>query len=120
MGVEVKDEYLAKPDVAVAEPAGRKKPRKKKSVIAVAEAAEEAESVSMQAFVAEEFEETFVEIYLEEEERILVTCIEVLSQSHKRPGTEGWEEYTRKRQAMLLGRANFIEIALLRGGGKMP
>jgi Protein of unknown function (DUF4058) len=49
-----------------------------------------------------------------------VTCIEVLSPSNKRPGTEGWLQYERKRQAMLLGRANFIEIDLLRDGQKMP
>src|SRR5437773_1814885 len=83
------------------------------------EPAEEAESVRMQAFVAEEFEETFVEIYAEREERILVTCIEILSPSNKRRDTKGWRKYERKRQAMLLGRANFIEIDLLRGGHKM-
>lgn len=114
---EGKDESLAKPDVAITEPAARKRARKKKDSVAVAEAAE---SVPMQAFIAERFEETFVEIYAEGEERILVTCIEVLSPSNKRQGSEGWQEYLRKRQAMLLGRANFIEIDLLRGGHKMP
>ncbi len=111
-----KNESLAKPDLAVTQPA-RKKPRKKNGGVAVAE---DAESVPMQAFIAEKFEETFVEIYAELEERILVTCIEVLSPSNKRRGTEGWDEYARKRQAMLLGQANFIEIDLLRGGSKMP
>jgi hypothetical protein len=74
----------------------------------------------MQAFVAERVQETFVEIYAEGEERLLVTCIEVLSPSNKRKGTEGWEVYERKRKAMLLGQANFIEIDLLRGGHKLP
>jgi hypothetical protein len=74
----------------------------------------------MRAFVAEKFEETFIEIYAEGAERLLVTCIEVLSPSNKRRGTEGWQEYERKRQALLLGRANFIEIDLLRGGDKLP
>jgi hypothetical protein len=74
----------------------------------------------MQAFVAEKFRESFVEIYLQGEERTLITCVEVLSPSNKRPGTEGWKEYTRKRQAMLLGHANFLELDLLRGGQKMP
>src|SRR5262249_1285680 len=120
MEAEGKDESLAKPDVTITEPALRKKPRKKKGGVAVAEAPEEAESVPVQAFIAERFEETFVEIYAEDEERILVTCIEVLSPSNKRRGTEGWLEYERKRQAMLLGRANFLEIDLLRGGHKMP
>ena len=118
---EGKDEYLARPDVAVTESKTSKKPRKKKGGgAAVAEPGEFAGSIPMQAFVAEKFRETFVEIYLQGEERTLITCIEVLSPSNKRPATEGWREYERKRQAMLLGHANFIEIDLLRGGQKMP
>jgi hypothetical protein len=117
MGAEDKDENLAKPDITVTQSASGKKPRKKKGGVTVAE---EAESVPMEAFIAEKFEETFVEIYVEDEERLLVTCIEVLSPSNKRRGTEGWQEYERKRQALLLGKANFIEIDLLRGGHKMP
>jgi hypothetical protein len=120
METEGKKEHLAKPDVTITEPAPGRKPRKKKGGVAVAEPAEAAESVPMQAFIAEKFEETFVEIYAEGEERILVTCIEVLSPSNKRRGTEGWLEYERKRQALLLGRANFIEIDLLRCGQKFP
>ena len=120
MEAEGKKEHLAKTDVTITEPAGGKKSRKKKGGVAVAEPESAVDSVLMQAFIAEKFEETFVEIYAEEEERILVTCIEVLSPSNKRRGTEGWQEYERKRQAMLLGRANFIEIDLLRGGDKMP
>jgi hypothetical protein len=54
------------------------------------------------------------------EERFLVTCIEVLSPSNKRKGSEGWREYERQRQALLLGRANFIEIDLLGGGQRFP
>jgi hypothetical protein len=117
---EGKTEHLAKPDVAVIEAADRKKPRKRKGGVAVAEPAEAAESVQMRAFVAEKFEETFLEIYVQRDERILVTSIEVLSPSNKRRSTEGWQEYVRKRQAMLLGRANFVELDLLRGGDKMP
>jgi hypothetical protein len=120
MESEGKAEHLTKPDVAVVEAADRKKPRRKKGGVAVAEPAEAVESVQMRAFVAEKFEETFVEIYAERDERILVTTIEVLSQSNKRRNTEGWLEYERKRQAMLLGRANFVELDLLRGGDKMP
>jgi Protein of unknown function (DUF4058) len=120
MEAEGKKEHLAKPDVTVTEPVAGKKPRKQKGGVAVAEPDAAAESVPMRAFVAEKFEERFVEIYLEGDERVLVTCIEVLSPSNKRHGTEGWKEYLRKRQAMLLGQANFIEIDLLRGGHKMP
>jgi hypothetical protein len=117
---EGKTEGLAKPDLAITESVIKKKPRKKKGGVAMAAPTESVESVLMQAFIAETFEETFIEIYAEQEERILVTCIEVLSPSNKRPGSEGWQEYNRKRQAMLLGRANFIEIDLLRGGRKPP
>jgi len=120
MESEGKAEHLAKPDVAVIEVADTKKPRKKQAGVAGAGPAEAAESVQMRAFVAEKFEETFVEIYAEGEEPNLVTSIEVLSPSNKRRNTEGWLEYERKRQAMLLGRANFVELDLLRGGNKMP
>ncbi len=120
IGSEGKKEMVAKPDVAVAQPAPARRPRKKTGGVAVADAPEGAESVEMRAFIPEEFEEKFIEIYAHQEERTLVTCIEVLSPSNKRRNTEGWKEYERKRQAMLLGRANFIEIDLLRGGSKMP
>jgi Protein of unknown function (DUF4058) len=120
MEAEGKDENLAKPDVAVTQPRTTRKPRKKKGVVAVAVPDEDAESVPMQAFIAETFEESFVEIYAEGEERVLVTCIEILSPSNKRRNTEGYLVYERKRQAMLLGRANFIEIDLLCGGTRMP
>jgi hypothetical protein len=43
----------------------------------VVESGEAADSVLMQSFVAEKLEETFVEIYAQREERILVTCVEV-------------------------------------------
>lgn len=78
------------------------------------------EAVSIRAFVAEHFRETFVEIYETDPEMRLVTSIEVLSPSNKRRGTEGWELYQRKRQAHLLGAANLVEIDLLRGGHKLP
>jgi hypothetical protein len=77
--------------------------------------------VSMRPFIAEQFKEPFVEIsVMDEEERRLVTCIEVLSPANKRKGTEGWDSYLRKRQALLLGEASLVEIDLLRGGTRMP
>jgi hypothetical protein len=117
---EGKKPHLMKPDVAVTEAAHRTKPRQKKGGVAVAESPTAAESVGMRAFIAEKVQETFIEIYTEGDERVLVTCIEVLSPANKRQNTEGWTEYERKRQAMLLGQANFIEIDLLRGGHKLP
>src|SRR5205085_12313221 len=77
-------------------------------------------SVEMQAFLVEHFRENFIEIFEAGPEERLVTCIEVLSPSNKRPNTEGWDLYLRKRQALLLGAANFVEIDLLRGGRRMP
>jgi hypothetical protein len=87
---------------------------------AVAEAATEVGPVAMRPFIEERYRETFVEIYEAGPEQQLVTCIEVLSPSNKRRGSEGWELYLRKRQALLLGQANLVEIDLLRGGQRMP
>jgi hypothetical protein len=120
METEGKKERLANPDVTVTQPKAGKKSSKKKGGVAVAEPHEATEPVRMQAFIAEEFKERFIEIYAEEEERVLVTCIEVLSPTNKRPKSKGWRQYERKRRALLLGEANFIEIDLLRGGHKMP
>jgi hypothetical protein len=68
----------------------------------------------------EEHREAFVEIYETDPEQRLVTCIEALSPSNKRPGTMGWDLYQRKRQSLLLGNVNLVEIDLLRGGQRMP
>jgi hypothetical protein len=60
--------------------------------------------------------ESFVEIHDTAHGDHVVTCIEFLSPSNKRPGSPGWGEYERKRQLMLHGAASFVEIDLLRGG----
>ncbi len=80
----------------------------------------EDKSIMMQALVTEEHREVFIEIYLREPNRELVTCIEVLSPTNKRRGNEGWDLYQRKRRSMLHGNVNFVEIDLLRGGERMP
>jgi hypothetical protein len=77
------------------------------------------EAVTLRAFLEEDFTERFIDIY-ELEPRHLVTSIEVLSPSNKRSGTKGRRRYLRKRQALLLGKANLVEIDLLRGGTRMP
>jgi hypothetical protein len=71
-------------------------------------------------FKTTEYRETFIEIYESSPEQRLVTVIEVLSPSNKRYGTPAWELYQRKRQALLMGGANFVEIDLLQGGKRMP
>jgi len=87
---------------------------------ALAEPATGSGPIQMLAFIDERFRANFIEIFDAESEERLVTCVEVLSPSNKRPGTEGWDLYLRKRQALLLGSAHFVEIDLLRGGRRMP
>jgi hypothetical protein len=107
------------PDVSVtASRSRRKSPRR--GGPALAEAADAVEPVVMRAFLQEEHREAFVEIYEATPDQRLVTSIEVLSPSNKQPGTEGWHLYQRKRQSLLLGDVNLVEIDLLRGGQRMP
>lgn len=87
---------------------------------AVAEHPVRTPPIPMRAFIEEEYRETFVEIYEAGRGNRLITSIEVLSPSNKRPSTPGWDLYQRKRQALLLGEANLVEIDLLRGGQRMP
>lgn len=103
------------PDVGVV---SRPRPAGGATQAVVAEPDTDAESVRMRSFVPEEFRETFIEVFYQGEE--LVTCIEVLSPSNKRDGSTGWEVYLRKRQGLLLGTANLVEIDLLREGERFP
>jgi hypothetical protein len=114
-----KESYPFVPDVSVTTPRGRKKGARKGGT-AVAERATGQEPHILRAFIEDEHREKFIEIYENEPEKRLVTTIEVLSPSNKRPGTEGWDLYVRKRQSILLGNVNLVEIDLLRGGRKMP
>ena len=74
----------------------------------------------MRALVKAEYREPYLEIRQVNPEHKLVTGIEVLSPSNKRYGSKGWRLYARKRLAYLGGRANFVEIDLLRRGRRMP
>ncbi len=116
---EGKNSYPFGPDVSVTAPRGRKKGGKRGGT-AVAEPAVPAPSHVLRAFIEEEHREKFIEIYESDPEQRLVTTIEVLSPSNKRPGTEGWDLYQRKRQSILLGDVNLVEIDLLRGGRRPP
>ena len=73
-------------------------------------------AVLMHALVEVEYRELFLEILELDPQRRLVTAIEVLSPTNKRPGTVGWQQYENKRRVFLQGHANFVEIDLLRGG----
>jgi hypothetical protein len=109
------------PDVAVATRRGsaRAKGRPKASAAAPAVQSEPG-AVVMRALVKAEHREPFLEIRQVDPERKLVTGIEVLSPSNKRPHTKGWRLYHRKRLAFLSGYANFVEVDLLRRGRRMP
>jgi hypothetical protein len=107
------------PDVSVTMERHKKTSRKKGGT-AMAEPVLRAEPVLMRAFIEEEHREAFVEIYEATPEQRLVTCVEVLSPSNKRPNSPGWDIYLRKRQGVLLGETNLVEIDLLRGGRRMP
>jgi hypothetical protein len=80
----------------------------------------ESEPLALRAFIAADYEEAFIDIYERPPGRRLVTSIEVLSPSNKIRRSVGWKKYLRKRQALLLGKANLVEIDLLRGGDRMP
>jgi hypothetical protein len=65
----------------------------------------------------DERREPFVEIYAGRgKNRRLVTTIEVLSPSNKRPGEEGRDLYLRKQRELLQSKVHLMEIDLLRGG----
>lgn len=50
----------------------------------------------------------------------VVTVIELLSPSNKRPGSEGYREYQTKREQLLSTRTSLVEIDLLRTGQRPP
>src|SRR5207302_6933272 len=97
------------------------RPAGEPTTTAVLEAPEgQSAPITMRALVETEYREGFLEIRELNPERKLITCIEALSPSNKRPGTPGWLQYIRKRQAYLEGAAHFVEIDLLRSGRRMP
>jgi hypothetical protein len=107
------------PDVSVTTPQRRKK-SSRSGAVAVAEPDDNGAPLTLRAFIEEEHRETFIEVYETSPEQRLITCVEVLSPSNKRPGSTGRELYQRKRQSLLLGNVNLVEIDLLRGGERMP
>ncbi len=114
-------DFAMLPDIGVKRRKGRKtKPKPRSSRSSSGTTAMLEQSVVMLAPLEVEQREKFIEIYDIRSERHLVTGIEVLSPSNKRFGTAGWDEYGLKRRAFLAGAASFVEIDLLRGGGRMP
>jgi len=98
------DRRLILPDVAVASSRrSRKAPRQAKGAAKVSAVQSKPGAVLMQALVKAEYREAFLEIRQLDPDRKLVTGVEVLSPSNKRPHTKGWRFYHRKRVAYLSG-----------------
>jgi hypothetical protein len=113
-----KEEHSFLPDVSVTGSTVRPSaPGKQKATPAPVV---EVEPVELRAFIEREFEEKFIDIFELKPQRRLVTSIEVLSPSNKRRRSRGWKRYLRKRQGLLLGKANLVEIDLLRSGDRLP
>ena len=117
---EGKVDHAFLPDVSVTATERRRRPSRKKGGAAAAEPEGEIEPLVLRAFIEEEHREAFLEIYEASPEQRLVTSIEILSPSNKRPNSPGRELYLRKRQSTMLGGVNLVEIDLLRGGERMP
>jgi hypothetical protein len=67
----------------------------------------------------ERVEQRFLELRFRETGNV-VTVIEVLSPSNKRPGSELRDDYLAKREAVMMSTAHLVEIDLLRGGQRLP
>jgi hypothetical protein len=116
-----KDDYTMVPDIGVVTRRPDARPKKRTGGTAVVQRATVADGPwAMRALVDTEVRETFLEIRELNPQHRLITAIEVLSPSNKRADSLGWVQYLRKRQALLSGHANFVEIDLLRGGQRMP
>lgn len=120
VGPDGKEHHSFFPDVAVSSPSTRETSLSQEAATAVAATSTGTEPVIMRPFIQEQFREVFLEIYESDPEQRLVTSIEILSPSNKRPGSKGWKLYLRKRQGLLLNGTHLVEIDLLRGGQRMP
>jgi hypothetical protein len=69
--------------------------------------------------IDEELRETFLTVR-DAATREVVTVIEMLSATNKRPGSDGRAQYLRKRKSVLQSRAHLVELDLLRGGQRLP
>jgi hypothetical protein len=119
-GADGREEKPIYPDVGLETTKRPRVAQRRGTVLAEPSTGMDTGSVTLRAFIDEHFRENFIEIYETEPEPRLVTCLEVLSPANKQSGTKGWKLYLRKRNALLLGKANLVEIDLLRRGRRMP
>lgn len=104
---------LGRPDVAVLEGAGEDAgPR---GLVATAS---QALTIGKLLPTTDRIGESFIEIR-DAQDRDLITVIELLSPTNKRPGTDR-EHYLAKRRLLLSGNVHLVEIDLLRGNSRMP
>lgn len=110
--VEVGERHSIRPDVGIWQP---QPPRGETQSVALITAAPVESVVEM---------EVPLRLYTVEVREVgswrLVTAIEILSPVNKRPGHEAYEEYRRKRRALLRSEAHLLELDLLRGGERVP
>ena len=109
-------EHLIIPDITVAEPERGQTLRTGSSGTATAVMAV---PVLRTVAVPERRREAFLTVR-ERESMTVITLIEVLSPTNKRPETDGRREYLRKRGDVLLSPAHLVELDLLRGGERLP
>lgn len=102
------------PDVALlgGDPEGRGRPRSSSGSAAVSA------PLHMMSIVPSLIPHVSVEIR-DVENRRLVTAIEILSPTNKKPG-RGFKEYSRRREQILLGAVHLMEIDLLHQGRRIP
>ncbi len=65
---------------------------------------------------ASPYRQPFIEIRDRRTGNIVVTVIEILSPTNKRPGTDAPKKYLEKQAEVLQSNASLVEIDLLRGG----
>ena len=104
--------FAGRADVSVAHPTGEAFPQR------APRSMRDAMLMTVELPMPDEVRETYLEIRSVAEDRV-VTVLEVLSPSNKRPG-EGREQYLRKRLSVLGTLTHLVEIDLLRGGQSMP
>lgn len=107
-----------RPDVSILAPAGENRgsefPLSEEGGVATL-----TEPVEGILSVPEEQEETYL-VIKERETMAVVTVIETLSPSNKRPGSDGQREYLSKRKLVLACSTHLVELDLLRGGRRLP
>ena len=110
---------LIEPDVHVLYPPSRSEkstPKKRKATDVEQVAVEPVRVHVPVAIEDDETSEWFLEIFAKPRNQQLITAIELLSLSNKKPGQKGRDLYVKKQEEILKSRAHLVEIDLLRGG----